>query len=345
MAFDKITEEDLKDKGVRGLPDIPQLTTAEMQAKFEELETAVIIPKLNKLIDDLMAETAGESIGATVPDGFATEKNIQSILNEIAVIVLASKSVNTLLNEIKRISNTVSDDATALATCKAVYDYVVQMGGGDVMQSDLTDTVPYNLIPFPYYSMSGTTAGVQYATDEEGVVNVNGTSTAQVASTVTIATKLPLTSGTYTLSGAPSTSDECCRLRVGKGEDSAFAGLDSGKGVTFTLEEDTTITIILQVIAGTTVENLTFKPMLVKGDTAKEYHKSFRSVYEQQKAIIDDLEEIEATTEAGLPAGALAVKALLMKLCGCWIAFEDEEGNPTTEPYIHWLAEEEEASE
>lgn len=25
---------------------------------------------------------------------------------------------------------------------------------------------------------------------------------------------------------------------------------------------------------------------------------------------------------------------------GCWIAFEDENGNPTTEPYFHWMAEE-----
>lgn len=71
-----------------------------------------------------------------------------------------------------------------------------------------------------------------------------------------------------------------------------------------------------------------------------------------QSDIIDSLEEIEATTEAGLPAGALAVKEVNAKLGGCWIAFEDEEGNPTTEPYIHWYEEvadeettEEEASE
>ena len=23
---------------------------------------------------------------------------------------------------------------------------------------------------------------------------------------------------------------------------------------------------------------------------------------------------------------------------GCWIAFQDEDGNPTTEPYFHWVA-------
>lgn len=57
--------------------------------------------------------------------------------------------------------------------------------------------------------------------------------------------------------------------------------------------------------------------------------------------VIDDLEEIEVVTESGLPAGALAVKSVNAKLAGCWIAFEDEEGNPTDEPYIHWMAEEE----
>ena len=60
---------------------------------------------------------------------------------------------------------------------------IEQLETEKVDSADLTDTVPYNLIPFPYYSMSGTTAGIQYATDEEGVINANGTSTAQVTST------------------------------------------------------------------------------------------------------------------------------------------------------------------
>ena len=33
-------------------------------------------------------------------------------------------------------------------------------------------------------------------------------------------------------------------------------------------------------------------------------------------------------------------KNLEETLSGCWIAFEDENGNPTDEPYIHWYAEE-----
>ena len=45
--FNGITEEEIKGKGVQGLPDTPGLSTAEMQAKFDELSRDVIIPKIN----------------------------------------------------------------------------------------------------------------------------------------------------------------------------------------------------------------------------------------------------------------------------------------------------------
>lgn len=35
-------------------------------------------------------------------------------------------------------------------------------------------------------------------------------------------------------------------------------------------------------------------------------------------------------------ASGLSVEAALG---GCWIEFTDEDGNPTDEPYIHWLEE------
>ena len=47
----KITEADLINKGVVGLPDVPGLTTIEMQNKFEEISRDVIIPRFNELID------------------------------------------------------------------------------------------------------------------------------------------------------------------------------------------------------------------------------------------------------------------------------------------------------
>ena len=53
MALTKITEADLVNKGVVGLPDTPALSTMEMQEKFDEIALDVIVPKHNGLIDEL----------------------------------------------------------------------------------------------------------------------------------------------------------------------------------------------------------------------------------------------------------------------------------------------------
>lgn len=53
MAFDKIETADLAGIGVIGLADTPQLSTSEMQEKFEETARSVIIPKFNQAMDEL----------------------------------------------------------------------------------------------------------------------------------------------------------------------------------------------------------------------------------------------------------------------------------------------------
>lgn len=51
----KITAEDLINKGVIGLPDVPGLTTIEMQKKLDEISRDVIIPRFNELIDNTVS--------------------------------------------------------------------------------------------------------------------------------------------------------------------------------------------------------------------------------------------------------------------------------------------------
>lgn len=53
MNFEKITNDALAGKGVMGLPDTPELSSEEMQAKFDEISKAVIIPAFNLLVDAL----------------------------------------------------------------------------------------------------------------------------------------------------------------------------------------------------------------------------------------------------------------------------------------------------
>lgn len=56
MAFTKITNDDLANKGVIGLPDAPDLSTQDMQEKFDEIALDVIVPAFNNLVDELDAE-------------------------------------------------------------------------------------------------------------------------------------------------------------------------------------------------------------------------------------------------------------------------------------------------
>ena len=53
MAFKKISDSDLQNKGNIGMPDTPGLSTADMQKKMDEIPREVIIPVLNALIDGL----------------------------------------------------------------------------------------------------------------------------------------------------------------------------------------------------------------------------------------------------------------------------------------------------
>ncbi|MEG2501080.1 MAG: hypothetical protein RSA78_08425, partial [Oscillospiraceae bacterium] len=55
MKFKKITDIQLENKGILGLPDTPQFTSGEMKRKFDELPREVIIPAFNELSAELDA--------------------------------------------------------------------------------------------------------------------------------------------------------------------------------------------------------------------------------------------------------------------------------------------------
>ncbi len=68
MEFTKITDADLTNKGVIGLPDTPSLTTAQMQQKFDEIALDVIVPKFNALAEELDNSVLDTDV-ADVKDG------------------------------------------------------------------------------------------------------------------------------------------------------------------------------------------------------------------------------------------------------------------------------------
>ena len=91
MDFTKITEEDLLNKGVFGLPDTPDLSTQDMQEKFDEISKDVIIPKINALIDELETIKSIEKVAdsvedsdTSIPTGKAVAQFVVGRTNELA---------------------------------------------------------------------------------------------------------------------------------------------------------------------------------------------------------------------------------------------------------------------
>lgn len=99
MAFVKITNEDLLNKGVRGLPDTPNLSTSDMQAKFDEIATDVLVPKHNGLIDELEASTSAASIGAK--DSASADSTVQAELDDRYTKDAADDLLDTKVDKIE----------------------------------------------------------------------------------------------------------------------------------------------------------------------------------------------------------------------------------------------------
>nr|DAH37462.1 MAG TPA: hypothetical protein [Caudoviricetes sp.] len=158
MAFEKITDTSLANKGVTGLPDVPGLTTAEMQAKFDELSRDVIIPKLNEIVDGLNGYEVGLSSKVENPE--TKEKDvIQNVVNAIYQIVKENSdkrhghenketldkvtaelydSITTLVsmfNGISAVDKTVTADDTKIPTSGAIVNYAIELGAGDMQKA------------------------------------------------------------------------------------------------------------------------------------------------------------------------------------------------------------------
>lgn len=116
MAFAKITDGDLQNKGVIGLPDTPGLSTSEMQAKFEQTAREVIVPKFNQLVDDLSNPSAASQIGTN-------GKN---------------RTVQGHIDNLENPHNVTAEQVGAYTkgqTDKAISDRISQIGSADMTQA------------------------------------------------------------------------------------------------------------------------------------------------------------------------------------------------------------------
>ena len=151
----KIKNEDRANKGVVGLPDTPELSTVDMQERFDSLGN-LAIEFVNKHADELNStedgKTGADNIGATVPEHVVASANVQSILTALGALVVAGSAAShthdnkatldditpivkqgydrvvNLLSGILSVEQTVTNNSAAIPTSQAVHRLMNEFG-------------------------------------------------------------------------------------------------------------------------------------------------------------------------------------------------------------------------
>ena len=137
-----------------------------------------------------------------------------------------------------------------------------------------------NLIPYPYKDTTKTESGITFTDNGDGSITANGTATGR-AQFIVIAnsSNKKLIAGTYTISGCPIGGSN-----GGYGVWS-IVGKELGSGLTFTYDTESQFYINITIEEGTTVNNLVFKPMLNRGETALPYEPYTADTYQLPQTL------------------------------------------------------------
>lgn len=73
----EITEQDLANKGVSGLPDVPGLTTEAMQKKFDEISKELLVPRFNEMAKEV--NEVNENLDNAKKNVFYNQISVQNI--------------------------------------------------------------------------------------------------------------------------------------------------------------------------------------------------------------------------------------------------------------------------
>ncbi len=133
---------DFYGKGNYGKPDRPGYTTEEMQKVLDEISRTIIAPRINQIIDDLVAyvdsASGADNIGATPLTG-GTAHTVQGIIEELAggtvPVAKATQADSATALSGYTIQTTLVASNSAIPTSKAIADAMGSAGNGDMMKS------------------------------------------------------------------------------------------------------------------------------------------------------------------------------------------------------------------
>lgn len=148
-----------------------------------------------------------------------------------------------------------------------------------------------NLIPYPYSETSKTTNGITFTINADGSIIVNGTATAGASIFLKAyihTDNLKLVKGeTYTLSGYPETGIGLGMIQI---QDISYSEdyINEGYAKTFTAQHESYY-MVVKILEGKTVSNLTIRPMLNKGDTALPYEPYFEGLRDAKVTAVESV--------------------------------------------------------
>ena len=155
--MDKITEQDLANRGVKGLPDVPGLTTEEMQRKLEEIAREILIPKVNELVEGLNNANSNLNIKS---DFIATDYSNNKISYQyngfVAMIYInglknISKDASTKICTLPEGARPSGDRIVDIINSSGAFVRLTIQSSGDVIVYNYNDIDPGNItLSFTY---------------------------------------------------------------------------------------------------------------------------------------------------------------------------------------------------
>ena len=143
-------------------------------------------------------------------------------------------------------------------------------GTWNVNDMELRSVNEDNLIKVDSYDVEDLNTGLGYTIDvtENGQIKISGENETEESQQIKVQ-ELTLAKGTYTFSsGVKGTSKNGYNMAIVIGENTYYA--DFGTDSTFTVEEEATVTVYINIGAKTEC-NVTFSPVLIEGEEAGDF--------------------------------------------------------------------------
>lgn len=212
------------------------------------------------------------STAGYLQDAKNQQKRLAEIITAKGITATATEKYKDLVDKAAQIENLKGEERTLENFTNVLSEpkSIVQLEYPDNTPKTLNAKLgSKNLISYPYTDTTKTLNGITFTVNSDGSVTVSGTATAQAY--FKLQQSFSLKKGQYFLSGCPAGGSGGTYSLYLSTSDYKFYKADIGNGIYINAEDDKTVSIVINIVKDTTVENLVFKPQLELGSTATAY--------------------------------------------------------------------------